>query len=224
VTRARACPPQILQRLTAGHRLVLAGALLSCLFAACDAAPAGTPPQDGRIEPVYDKETGRLQLLRYDANHNGVADTFSYMNGSRVERIEIDVDEDGRIDRWEHYSDGGRLAKVGFSRAKDGREDAWSYAAPDGSISRIEVSSGGDGLVSRTEHYDHERLVSAEEDTDRDGLTDKWESYESGRLARLAFDTRRSGAPTRTLVYEADGRVRIESGADADAPADFPSR
>src|SRR5262245_55347771 len=43
-----------------------------------------------RIEPVYDKKTGKLELLKYDSNRNGVIDTWSYMNGPRVERIEID--------------------------------------------------------------------------------------------------------------------------------------
>jgi hypothetical protein len=30
-----------------------------------------------RIQPVYDQKTGKLQLLKYDANGNGTIDTWS---------------------------------------------------------------------------------------------------------------------------------------------------
>src|SRR2546427_9069613 len=121
-----------------------------------------------RIEPVYDK-TGKLQLLKYDANGNGKVDTWSYMDGARVVRIEIDKDEDGKIDRWEYYGADQKLEKVGTSRTNDGKEDAWSYAGPDGSIARIEVSTRRDGKVNRFEYYEKEVLVRAEEDSDEDG-------------------------------------------------------
>src|SRR5437868_7041196 len=35
-----------------------------------------------RITPEYDKATGKLKLLRYDADGNGVVDTLSYMDGA----------------------------------------------------------------------------------------------------------------------------------------------
>src|SRR5437773_1477848 len=41
------------------------------------------------MEPVYDKLTGKLQLLKYDSNRNGKIDTWSYMDGTRVLRIEL---------------------------------------------------------------------------------------------------------------------------------------
>ena len=166
------------------------------------------------LEPVYDKATGQLTLLRYDADHDGRAETFSYMNGTRVVRIEIDTDGDGQIDRWEHYGADGKLARVGFSRAHSGREDAWSYANPSGEITRIDLAPAEDGRVTRTEHYQHAVLVTAEEDSDRDGAIDRWESYERGRLTRLAFDAAHAGHPTSTLTYAADGSVRIESSPD----------
>jgi len=78
-----------------------------------------------RITPEYNKTTGRLQLLKYDSDGDGKPDTFSYMDGARVVRIEIDKNEDGKIERWEHYDADQKLEKVGFSRANDGTEDAW---------------------------------------------------------------------------------------------------
>src|SRR6266853_4246484 len=93
-----------------------------------------------RIEPVYDK-TGKLQLLKYDANGDGKVDTWSYMDGARVVRIEIDKDEDGKIDRWEYYDANQKLEKIGGSRSQDGKEDAWSYPGADGAVDRIDVST-----------------------------------------------------------------------------------
>lgn len=65
----------------------------------CDATRVARP--DRSIEPVYDPSTGRLQRLRLDSDQNGTVDTVSYMDGTRLIRIEIDKDEDGRVERWE---------------------------------------------------------------------------------------------------------------------------
>ena len=55
------------------------------------------------MTPEYDAQTGKLRLLKYDSDGNGKVDTVSYMDGSRIVRIEIDKDEDGKVDRWEYY-------------------------------------------------------------------------------------------------------------------------
>src|SRR6187549_19117 len=66
--------------------LCAAALALAVAAGACRASPPGSE----RIQPVYDKATGKLQLLKYDANGNGKVDTWSYMDGTRVVRIEID--------------------------------------------------------------------------------------------------------------------------------------
>ena len=184
---------------------------LACtiMLAACGSA-GRAPETKRRVEPVYDPQTGRLTLLKYDSQGGGKPDTFCYMDGSRVVRIEVDEDGDGRIDRWEYYGPGQQLEKIGFSRANDGKVDAWSYLNSDGSVSRIELSTRRDGRVDRIEHYEHDVLVRAEEDTDGDGIVDKWETYEGGRLASVAFDTAHHGRPDRRLVYGSSGQVRVE--------------
>ena len=194
-------------------------AVAAAVSIACHRDGAGTT---GRIQPVYDGKTGRLQLLKYDANGNGTPDTFSYMDGARIVRIEIDRNEDGKIDRWEYYGPDQKIEKVGFSRQQDGKEDAWSFAGPDGSIARIDVSTRRDGKVTRTEYYERDVLVRAEEDTDEDGRIDKWETYDGDRLAVVAFDTMHRGAPDRRLVYDAGGGARMEideSGTGRFVPA-----
>jgi hypothetical protein len=97
-----------------------------------------------------------------------------------------------------------------LSRGDTGKEDAWSYAGADGSVVKLELA-GKDGGIARTEHYEHDQLVSAEEDTDGDGRIDKWETYAAGRLQAVSFDTRHRGTPERRIVYAADGSARVES-------------
>jgi hypothetical protein len=178
------------------------------ISAACESHQAAEARK--RIQPVYDRETGRLTLLKYDSNGDGKPDTFSYMDGAQTVRIEIDEDGDGLIDRWEYYTRDQKLEKVGFSRAHDGKVDWWSYANADGSVAKVEFSTGRNGRVDRTEYYEGGVLVRAEEDTDGDGKVDKWEQYEASRLALVAFDSRHRGVPDRRLVYAPDGDVRVE--------------
>jgi hypothetical protein len=137
-----------------------------------------------RITPEYDK-TGRLQLLKYDSKANGTVDTWSYMDGARVVRIEIDKDGDGKIDRREYYGPGQKLEKVGLSLRHDEKLD-------------------------RVEYYEHDVMVRAEEDTDADGRFDKWETYDGPRVASVAFDTSQNGVPDRRLTYGPGGTATME--------------
>ena len=193
----------------AGATILSFGLLLS----SCGGA---TSPAAVAIQPVYDPATGRLQQLRLDSDKNGTVDTVSYMDGTRLIRIEIDKDEDGRVERWEYYGTDRRLEKIGFSRANDGKEDAWSFPGPDGSVVRIDISTERDGRITRTEHYQKGVLTHSEEDDDRDGRPDRWEMYDGGRLSSVAFDTTHRGKPDRRLVYRPDGSAVAEVDPDGD--------
>lgn len=175
--------------------------LLSFIAACLSASACRTPHEDRRVRAVYDKETGKLSKLTVGALKDGRPDVFSYMDGARIIRIEIDNDEDGKIDRWEYYANDQRIVKAGFSRANDGKPDAWAFQAPDGTIAKIEVSTKRDGKTNRTEFYDKGVLARAEEDADGDGRVDKWETYQEGALASVSFDTMKSGKPNYTINY-----------------------
>jgi hypothetical protein len=184
-------------------RLLLIGVTIPGLLVG---ASACRPSRNNaaRVQPTYDR-AGRLQLLKYDADGDGRIDTWSYMNGATVVRIELDTDYDSTIDRWEYYGTGEKIEKVGSSRAQDGTPDSWAYYNEDGSIARLELSIRRDGTVDRIEHYENGQIARAEQDTNGDGRVDKWEVYEGSRLASVAFDTAQRGSPDRRLVYERDG-------------------
>ena len=177
-------PPVILS-------VVVVSAALAC----------SSKPTNDRVEAQYDKESGKLSQLTVDAKKDGKPNIYSYMDGNKFVRIEIDNDEDGKIDRWEYYGADQKVVKIGVSRASDGVVDSWSYPAADGVVAKVEISTRRDGKVNRTEFYEKGTLARAEEDSDADGHLDKWETYVDGSLATVGFDTTRSGKPTRTIDY-----------------------
>jgi hypothetical protein len=81
---------------------------------------------------------------------------------------------------------------------------------------RIDVSTRRDGKVTRTEFYEEDALVRAEEDSDEDGKADKWETYDGGRLSSVAFDSMHRGVPDRRVIYGADGSASFEVDAAGD--------
>lgn len=188
-------------------RYVLSGSLLLLtVFVACERNGAARR----RIEPTYDPATGQLQLLKYDSNDDREMDTWSYMAGTKVVRIEIDTDADGLVDRWEYYNAGERIEKIGSSRGRDGSADSWVYYGDDGRIVRVELAAR-EGAAGRVEYYENGMVARADEDTTGDGQTDKWEVYENGRLASVEFDTSDSGVPDRRLVYGEDGTAQLQT-------------
>ena len=159
------------------------------------------PPKDQPVLAKYDQTTGKLRQLTVNAIKDGKPNITSYMDGTRFVRIEIDADEDGKVDRWEYYGPTQRVDRVGISRADDGKPDVWIIQGSDGSVSRVEVSTNRDGRANRFEFYNRDELTRVEEDTDTDGRIDKWEEYDSGVLVRVSFDTAKSGNPTTTIDY-----------------------
>lgn len=196
-------------------------AALACLsMSAC--GDAATRQRKAGVKPTYDKTTGKLKELAFDSNGNSRFDTWTEMDGTRLVRSRIDLNEDGRIDRWEEYDAGGQLVKVGFSRRDNGKPDAWAFQAPDGTLQRVEVASADDETrTSRWEYYGtgsgSGALVSADEDTNGDGRPDRWETYEQGAITSVAFDENGNGQPDRRLTYTSGGVV-VEHGIAARRP------
>jgi len=166
--------------------------------------------------PTYDTTTGKLKELTFDFNKNGKIDTWTQMDGARPVSARQDLDEDGRMDRWEYYNSDGTLVKVGLSRKDRGAPDTWAYPNAQGLIERVEVSSTGDEKkIDRWESYSGNVLGTAEEDTNADGRPDKWEEYAQGTLKTATFDENHDGTPDRRLTYDAGGSVvLIETEAD----------
>lgn len=199
-----ASPQKLAQRPNMRERLtsLLIGPILSL------AISCGSQPSEQRVQATYDQKSGKLSQLTVDAKKDGKPNIFSYMDGTKFLRVEIDNNEDGMIDRWEYYGADQKLEKVGFSRVNDGKADTWAYEHPDGTIAKVEVSTRRDGKVNRTEFYAKDVLLRAEEDTNQDGRVDKWETYLGGGLSSVAFDTKGTGAPNQVIDYQKEASTR----------------
>jgi hypothetical protein len=197
--------------------------LIAVVVCAPACARGGAEPPKGAATPSYDKTTGKLKELAYDAARDGRTDVWTEMDGARALRSRVDRDGDGRVDRWEYYDDRQRLVKVGFSRAADGVADAWAFSAPDGTVQRIEISSSRDEQqIDRIEYYEAGvavdrpgTLVRADIDANRDGRVDRWETFAGGQLHTIAYDEDGDGIADRRLTYEGAALVQIESQPDA---------
>ncbi len=154
----------------------------------CDGAQTAPP---GNVVPQYNRETGRLTSVDVDRDKDGRVDARAFMDGTRIQRIEIDEDGDGKPERWEYYAP----AAPGTANV----------------IVRAEEASATTGKIARWEYYDAGRIARVDEDVDEDGRVDKWELYRAGRLVSVELDLSGSGKPERRLIYEPDGTVRSQS-------------
>ena len=202
------------------QRYLSAFCLAVIVSVACSSQAA--PPQNA----TYDPETGRLQTLTADVNKNGTDDTVTYMDGTRILRIELDLDENGKVERWDFYGENGEVDKVGFSRLNDGVMDAQAFYDGAGVLARMDVSTRRDGTFDRIETYERGVLTRSADDTNGDGQADKWDDYAPVTAAgaepeyavtSTAFDDSGSGRPERRFVYGAGGRIeRVELDPDGD--------
>jgi len=133
------------------------GCFLFGLALPCLALAACTEPPDPRrtnfevkrdnVHAKYDPKTGRLQKLDADLDKNGKMDAFSYWDGTRVRLIELDKDEDGVIDNWEHYDESNKRVQLGASTRHDGIEDSWDFFDANGVYLKTELDQDRDGVV-----------------------------------------------------------------------------
>lgn len=191
-----------------------------------------------RPEVSYSATTGRLEKIFLDANKNGRNESTSYMDGTRVMRVELDLDENGQIERWDIYNEDRSLQKVGLASRNDGVMDSQAFYGPGGVLLRIEVSTKRDGRFDRTEFYDAAQvLLRSEDDTNGDGRPDKWDTYGPARtsiaglppytIVSSALDENGAGRPTRRMVFDAGGaiaRVEVDPDGDGIFSALTPSR
>jgi hypothetical protein len=197
------------------------------VFVLVFAAVAAACSNASQASAEYDPQTGRLRTLAFDATGSGTKNAIGYVDGSKMRRIELDLDSDGAIDRWDFYNADGTLEKVGLSQRDDGRMDAEAFYTPEGALRMMRVSTARDGTFDRTEYYEKDLLVRSEEDTNGDGRPDKWDTYRPESdvpravrpyaITSTAFDETGRGTPSRRLIFGAGGRVeRIEVDRDGD--------
>ena len=72
---------------------------------------------DPRVRRFYDPSTGRLTLIMFDVNDDMKFDTWAYMDGEQLKKMDIDTNADGIIDRREYYVAGGQVQRIEYLAA-----------------------------------------------------------------------------------------------------------
>ena len=158
----------------------------------------------GPYKAFYDK-TGRLERIEYDTNGDGRADRITHHHGAKApQRVDVDVDFDGTIDRWEDFGEDGKLRRYAVAE-QDGRPRLWTIVDDNGAPTRYEYDRDVDGRFERAEIVENGRIARVELDTDRDGRVDRWQEWKAGRMVSESIDTDGDGKPDRRLRYGPKG-------------------
>ncbi|MGQ9614987.1 MAG: hypothetical protein ACUVWJ_01150 [Spirochaetota bacterium] len=111
-----------------------------------------------------------------DINRDGKIDGWTYVNGGRVEKQEIDMNYDGKVNAIFIYDVYGKVCEEILDTDFDGRMDNWRTYSK-GSLILESLDSNKDGKPDIWFHIDRGRVYMIEKDTTGDGKPDRIISY-----------------------------------------------
>jgi hypothetical protein len=116
------------------------------------------------------------EVVTSDFNRDGKSDGWSYMEGDRIEKQEIDLNFDGKVDAVYIYDEGGKVVEEVLDTNYDGKMDNWRS-------------------------YKNGKVVLDKVDSDFDGRADLWVYVEKGGIYRIERDLDGDGNPDKASVY-----------------------
>ena len=155
---------------------------------------------------------GTLRQIRFDGNGDHRPDVFAHFSGRNTpDRLEIDENRDGKIDRWEEYNAAGVMVRFSTS-AKGGAPERFIEVDPVTKATlRVETDADHDGRRERLEIFVGGRLSRAEIDTNGDGKSDRFQDWSEGHLASEEIDRDGDGrADIRILRTKAGAISKVE--------------
>lgn len=111
-----------------------------------------------------------------DTNGDGKPDIVSVMSGSRETCRALDLNFDGRMDRWVYFDDQGNIRRVESDYDRDGRVDEIQNFRG-GQLVRKDREMNLDGKLDTWDLYQDGKLVKRERDSDGDGKVDQWWTF-----------------------------------------------
>ena len=185
---------------------IAAGLLFLLVAASGCGGPDTKPDSNGHLNKVLrgaDRyPTEGLIVVKADLNGDTIPDVYSIYKehttsestqpSRKLVRKEVDVNFDGAVDIWRHYSESEKLAKEELDYNFDGRVDAVNYFDK-GKLVRKELDVEFDQAPDVFKFYKSEVLIRIERDTNNDGRVDFWEYYERGVLDRIGKDNNGDG-------------------------------
>jgi hypothetical protein len=116
------------------------------------------------------------EVITTDTNSDGTPDAWTYMNGTFVEKQEIDMNYDGKVDSVFLYETTGNVKEEILDTDFDGKMDNWRY-------------------------YDNGQLRIDQMDSNADGKIDVWVHVLKGKIILIEKDTTGDGKPDTSIEY-----------------------
>ena len=180
-------------------RALLALALLGSSVAAGCATGAGeddelSGPRPERARYKNLSRSGR-DVAEHDLNRDTEPDQWAISAGGRLLREERDMNFDGAVDVYLHYSPSGDLLEEEMDLDVDGLIDVVNIYRS-GVLVRKEMSIDFRGQFSVVKYYATDGTLSRiERDSNEDGKVDTWEYFQDNKLIRVGRDVDRDGSP-----------------------------
>ena len=155
---------------------------------------------------------GRLREIRYDSDNDQKPDVFAFFSGRDTpDRLEIDDNRDGRVDRWEEYNAQGLLVKYATASRGSSPDRFVDIDPVTKAITQIETDADHDGRRERREVFSGGKLTRSEVDTNADGRLDRLQTWQNGVLITEEVDRDGDGKPDIRLHRSKSGAVtRVE--------------
>lgn len=111
------------------------------------------------------------EMITSDINKDGAPDAWTYVTNGYVDKQEIDINFDGKIDTVYIYEGEGKIKEEVLDTDYNGRMDNWRFYE-DGRLVMDQMDSNGDGHVDYWFYVDRGRIYKIEKDTNHDGTAD----------------------------------------------------
>jgi hypothetical protein len=116
------------------------------------------------------------EVITSDINKDGNPDAWSYVTNGYVEKQEIDMNYDGKVDAIYLYDGAGKVVEEVLDTDYDGRMDNWREYE-DGNLVLDQVDSNRDGKIDVWVYVDRGKIYKTEKDTTGDGKPDTVNEY-----------------------------------------------
>ena len=148
-----------------------------------------------------------------DNNGDGKADMVSVVSGGREVCRALDLNFDGRFDRYVYFDANGDIRRVESDYDRDGRIDEVAIYVG-GKLVRKDREMNLDGRVDTWDIFEDGKLVRRERDSDGDGKVDQWWTFP---------DPNNLACPI--VAVDKDGNGKPDPGSEVDMckpPEDSP--
>lgn len=151
---------------------------------------------------------GTLRQMKFDSNGDRRPDVFAFFSGRNTpDRLELDENRDGTIDRWEEYNQEGVMVRFATSK-KGGSPERFIEIDPVTKATiRVETDADHDGKRERLELFVDGKLSRAEIDTNGDGKRDRVQDWSPGYLASEEIDRDGDGRADVRILHTRSGAI-----------------